>query len=178
MSKSLKTIQVFAKIGKVISDIVFVFSIIFASVCLISFLLLQMDELFLKMSNFSINSIVAENSEMSIGNVYSTLVTGFIIATGEAVLSKFSKIYFKNELLAGTPFTFDGAKELLRLGILAVCIPVGTNVITTSINKLMQTLMTDIENFESDIGITVVIGIMFIVMSFVFRYGAEIDKTE
>ena len=41
-----------------------------------------------------------------------------IVCAGQAVLAKFAETYFKNKLQAGTPFTFGGAKELLRLGVM------------------------------------------------------------
>ena len=35
------------------------------------------------------------------------------------------ELYFKNELADGNPFTLRGAKELMRLGILTIAIPLG-----------------------------------------------------
>ena len=52
-----------------------------------------------------------------------------IVCAGQAVLAKFAETYFKNKLQAGTPFTFGGAKELLRLGVLTLVIPTGCSVL-------------------------------------------------
>lgn len=61
-----------------------------------------------------------------------------ILCAGEAVLAKFAEHYFKRELVDGTPFDLGGAKELRRLGILAICIPIGTQMLAEIIYAVME----------------------------------------
>ena len=60
------------------------------------------------------------------------------ICAGEAVLSKFAEHYFKRELADGTPFNLGGAKELMRLGIFTICIPIGTQIIAEIVYAVME----------------------------------------
>ena len=97
-----------------------------------------------------------------------------------AILSKFAEIYFKNELKSESPFTLDGAKELLRLGILTLAIPTGCAVAASIaegiINGLMKVKKTAVTDMYFDHAASITLGVMFIVMSTLCRYGAEIKK--
>ena len=100
-----------------------------------------------------------------------------ITSTAIAVLSKLAVNYFTNELDDGTPFTYSGAKELLRLGILSIAIPAATSTvigIAFIITKHFWPALSD----EIMIGepISISFGIMLIIMSLVFKHGAELEE--
>ena len=173
MNKTLKTIQIFAKIGKVISTIVFIFSIIGAVITLIALsALIGLKDIQLEGKTFV--SLLEESGLNFVTAIFS-LAVAFISCIGSAVVSKFAEIYFSNELELGTPFTFDGAKELLRLGIIASAVPVGLSTITgiaLIITKLFQPTLD--ESMISNEPISLGIGIMLIIFSFICKHGAEL----
>ena len=98
------------------------------------------------------------------------------ICAGEAVLAKFAEHYFKRELTDGTPFNLGGAKELMRLGILTICIPLGTQIIAEIVYAVMEQTMQGVTPLQLDNTGSVTLGIMFIVMSLICRYGAELHE--
>ena len=57
------------------------------------------------------------------------MTAGLIVMAGEAVLSRFAAGYFAQALADGTPFRAESARSLLRLGILTICIPLGTQIL-------------------------------------------------
>lgn len=173
MSKALKTIQIFAKIGKVVSTIIFVISIIGVVVMLISLSAI----IGLKDFQFEGKTFAAllEDSGLNFVTAVFSCVTAIISCVGGAVVAKFAEIYFSNELELGTPFTPDGAKELLRLGILATVVPVAIATICGIAFILTKIFFPALD--ESAIGggsISIGIGIMLIVMSFFCKHGAEL----
>ena len=95
----------------------------------------------------------------------------------QAVLANFAELYFRNALMAGTPFTQEGARELRRLGILTMVIPTGCAVLA----EIVQGILTGFMNvsvdgwmeFNFDNESSVVVGVMLIVGSFVCGYGDE-----
>ena len=95
----------------------------------------------------------------------------------EAVLAKFAVCYFKKELKAGTPFTLSGAKELLRLGILTVAIPLGcalaANITEGILAGYMPVDRELLSGFLPDNEESITLGIMFMLMSLLCRHGAE-----
>lgn len=78
------------------------------------------------------------------------MAAGMILCAGEAVLAKFAEHYFKRELADGTPFDLGGAKELMRLGILAICIPIGMQMIAEIVYAVMEQALHGVASFQSD----------------------------
>ena len=73
--------------------------------------------------------------------VAAALVGWLILCAGEAVLAKFAEAYFVHELKAGTPFTLAGAKELLRLGVLAIALPAGSHLAANIAQEITAGIM-------------------------------------
>lgn len=176
--KTLKTIQTISKIGKILSKIVFILSLIGGIGCLVGILSLAVIPGGFKIGGTTVYGLIRQSADMDISTMYCAMAIGAVFCAGEAVLSKFAELYFKHELDAGTPFTEAGAKELLRLGILAICIPVGTTVIASIVYAIFS-LAGSMPDIDLDNGMSVGLGIAFIIMSLLCRYGAEMqDKPE
>ena len=116
----------------------------------------------------------------NIKSITAALSGWLIVCAGEAVLTKFAEIYFKNELKAETPFTMVGAKELLRLGILTITIPTGCAVIGSIVEGMIAGFMKVEQAAAMDMyfdnAASIVLGIMFILGSLLCRYGAELRE--
>jgi hypothetical protein len=175
MSKSLKTLQALSKIGKVFSNIIFIFSMIGAIISVIAVTTMA------SMQKLEIEGQTVVDAVESTGTNFVTMVFLLIAigitCTAIAVLSKLAVNYFTNELDDGTPFTYAGAKELLRLGILSIAIPAATSTvigIAFIITKYFWPALSD----EIMIGepISISFGIMLIIMSLVFKHGAELEE--
>ena len=87
-------------------------------------------------------------------------------------------IYFRNAEDSGTPFTHIGARELRRLGILMIVIPTGCAVLAEIVQGIMIGFMNVMADKWSDLNFdneaSIIVGIMFIVGSFICGYGAEV----
>lgn len=176
--KTLKTIQTLSKIGKIISKIIFIFCLIGGIGCIVGIIGLALIPDGLRIGGVTIHSMIEKNAEISMGTCYAAMAVGVVLCAGEAVLCKLAEKYFKNELAAGTPFTFDGAKELMRLGICTICIPIGTAVISGIVYGIMSSIFSGVEDYNISNITSVGLGVMFIVMSLFCRYGAEITQNE
>ncbi len=174
--KSLKTIQVLAKIGRIVSKIIGILSIVAACLCVAGIVSLALGLGALKIGGVTIHSIIETKAEISIGTLYAAMASGILLCVGEAILCRFAEKYFANELKAGTPFTFDGSKELLRLGILAICIPIASEILAAITYGIMRLLMDGVEPPKDWYGASIGIGVMMIVTSVICRYGAELKE--
>ncbi len=179
MSKSLKTIQLLSKIGRILSTIVFICSIIGVAGCVLGAVTLSLGwtETF-KIGGVTVHGLIENSAEMSIGSLYATMAAGGILSAGECVIAKFSELYFKHELSDGTPFTFAGAKELHRLGIIAIAVSIGSIVLASIVHAIMAHAMTGVGEMNLDSTPSIGIGITFIIMSVIFKYGAEQAQPE
>lgn len=80
--------------------------------------------------------------------------------------------YLKSEQADGTPFTENGADRLERLGIRFIWIPAVTIAVSEAVAVLQGVEITGpVSNLES-----VLIGIILIFVSVIFRYGAELEN--
>ena len=174
--KSLKIIQTLCKIARIVCKVVFILSLVGAIACSVGILLLAVIPDGLQFGEFSVRSWIEDTLESSLGAVYIALSTGVFVCAGEAVLCKFAEHYFENELKAGTPFTVEGAKELLRLGILTVCIPVATSILAGIAALFIRMLLHESGTYE--INRSFGLGITFVILSLFCWYGAEIRKDQ
>ena len=175
--KTLKTIQTVSKIGKVLSKIVFILSLVGGIGCIVGLLCVAVIPDGIKLGGLTIRGIVEKDGTFSTASVMTKAAVGAILCAGEAVLSKIASNYFTHEVAAGTPFTFDGAKELIRLGICTICIPIGTSIVAGIVYSMMILLTKDAANINFDSGFSVGLGIMFIIAGLLCRHGAEVVQT-
>ena len=174
--KTLNNIKKLSKIGKVLSRIVFIFCIIGFCGCIVGIISMALGTPTLKIGGVTLESILSIEAGVTTGTAYAAMAAGMILCAGEAVLAKFAEHYFKRELADGTPFDLGGAKELMRLGILAICIPIGTQMIAEIVYAVMEQTMQGVAPLQLDNDGSVTLGIMFIVLSLICRYGAELRE--
>lgn len=173
MSKSLKTVQTICKVCKVLAEIAFVMFVVIVALMLAA-------TIFTGTGNFdalvSSGGVVLDDMLQQTGvtqdYMVAVLVCMTIIIAAEAVVAKFINVYFKHELKAGTPFTFEGAKEMLRLGIITIAVPVGASLAATIVFGIMAAGSgLDSEfNFEISLGM----GLVFLALSPLLKHGTEL----
>ena len=173
--KSLKTVQTLAKVGRVLSLIVFVCSIIGFVGCVVGAVVLGVvgADKYASLIEFA-EKASGEKFAVSLQTALTAAVCGAIVCAGEAVLSKFAERYFKRELNDGTPFTCGGAAELRRLGLLAIFIPIGAYAAAFICYTIMAYALADVSKFDSfSGGGSISIGVMMLVASCLCKLGAE-----
>ena len=176
--KTLKTIQTLSKVGRIISKIIFICCLVGAIGCLAGIVSLAVIPSGIQIGDTTIHGMIENSADISMGSLYAGMAVGAIMCSGEAALSKIAENYFKGELAAGTPFTFDGAKEMMKLAICAICIPLGTQTVAAIVHGIIAAAFSNVaelklEAFGSG---SVGLGVMFIITSLLCRYGAEISQ--
>ena len=170
--KSLQTIQKTFWVFQILVKIAFVFSIIGASFCAVGVLCAvawytggQVFTLFGEPV-----TVFAEGEGLN--QMLAVLLSDMILLVAEAVLLAFAGRYLKTEQAEGTPFTENGANLIQKLGIRCIWMPIVAVVIASVITVCLGVERSgDISNLPS-----VVTGIVLILASVIFRYGAELEK--
>ena len=99
------------------------------------------------------------------------LLSNMVFLVTESILLTFAYRYLKTEQAEGTPFTENGAAQLRRLGIRCIYMPIVAIVIVAVITVFLGVERSgDISNLPS-----VGTGIVLIMASLIFRYGAELE---
>lgn len=102
------------------------------------------------------------------------LLSDVVFALTDAILFGCAYGYFKKEQEDGTPFTQTGADAIKKLGIKIIVLPLVAIIIAQIIFECFG--VDTHEDWGN--GGSVMLGIMLILVSMVFRYGAELEKKE
>lgn len=103
------------------------------------------------------------------------LLADLAFALADGILLVFAYRYFKAEQAAGTPFTHGGADQIRRLGIRTIVLPLVAVILASVAYELLgvpQAVRLDGGNLSS-----VSMGIVLILASLIFRYGAELEES-
>lgn len=173
--KSLQTIQKLSKIGKIFSKIVYICCIVGFAGCIVGILGLLVGAQAVKIGGMTLHSLLEAEAGVGIGSLWAAIAVGMILCTGEFFVARMACRYFENELAAGTPFTLEGAKELLHLGISVIWIPIVTAVLAQVAQGIIAQFVEGTEKLNLDGYASVALGVMFLVMSLLCRYGAELQ---
>ena len=175
MSKSLHTIQVLAKTGKILSKIVFICCLVGGIGCCVGLAaLLGLQGLVI--GGVDVTGLIVERGDTPMSTLLFACVSGFIACAAECVLSKFAEHYFRHELEAGTPFTLAGARQIRRLGILTIALPVGALILQQIVYGVFRVFDPMTQQWEPGNMLSVGMGILFLVASVIFQYGAELTQ--
>lgn len=182
MKKTLSTIQGLMRFGKVVSILVLTFSIIGMVGALIGGVAFYLE------GDMIIETVISELELGELGEdmgmvltkeaVIYTMIVTFIACLTELIIANQSKKYFKFELKEGTPFTFEGAKKLKKVGILAIILPIVMGIVVFAVEIIM--LSANPESILGDITYTASIGtgIMMLIFSLIFKHGAELNDVQ
>lgn len=175
--KSLKTIQVFCKIGKILSKIAFIFSIVAAACCLSSVgILATLGALDFTFDGETFSQFFNSTSDVSLNTLIVAMAVAAVFCAGEIVVAKFAEIYFNSELKDGTPFTYKGCKQLLRLGIIAIAVPVACAILNAIIVGVCKATMADVGEVSLDGVGGIGVGVAILIIALLCKYGADVTK--
>ena len=161
-----------------LTTIIFIFCVIGFVGCIVGIISLACIPEGLKLGGTTIKGLVEPSPKANLGNYYTIMAAGAVLCAGEAVLCKLAQRYFKHELEAGTPFTYEGAKELIRLGIFTICIPIATAIITGIVYGIMTSVFGVTPNLNLNNFVSIGLGVMLIIAGLLCRHGAEVSDKD
>ena len=170
--KTLNTIQTLSRLGRIFSRIIYVASLVGAILCAFGiFGLVAIPDNF-KLGGTTIHGLIELSDKLNLGTAIAGAAEVLIMCIGEMILASMAVRYFQHELDAGTPFTFEGADELKRLGICAICIPIASYAVAEIVYQIIKHFMTGVREFPGSDPVSVSLGVMMIVASLLCRHGA------
>ena len=170
--QSLQTIQKTFRVFQVLTKIAFVFSIVGGILCAVGALCTL--SWYTGGQVFCIfgEPVTVFASVENCNQMLATLLSELFLLTTDAILLSFASRYFQTEQAEGTPFTENGANLLKRLGIRCIYMPIVAVVIASVITVCLGAEEPmDVSNLPS-----VATGIVLILASLIFRYGAELEQ--
>ncbi len=170
--KYLKPVQIIYKVLHILSQIAFVCCIIGVVCCVIGgAAVLALPDL---IDDPAFTAELYEETGVedirSLGWV--VIASATAVAFG-AVSVYFTKAYLKHELILGTPFDHQSAKELFRAGLVAIIAPV--------VSSVVMMIFVSVLGIKGDVSVSVDItgGVAMLLLSYLMHYGADIrNKSE
>lgn len=184
MEKSLKTVQTFAKIAKVVALILFILICIGAFFVLISALLVGsfssvLDTVIYNIEDYidvgRYNPELIEQVQPFFENgliskfLYAVLAIAFLSLTVCGVITMMAYVAFKREVNDGTPFTFRFAKDLNRLGWVKLSLKIGLALFI----GIASAIIFPSNSFKVTFEIS---GIIYIIIAAICKYGAYVAE--
>lgn len=171
--KSLQTIQKTFGVFRILSKIAMILSFVWAGLAALGLLC--------GIVWYNGGTVVGGDQQMmyamtvtgSITEMIGVLLVDVVLALTDGVLLTFALRYFKAEQAEGTPFTQRGADQILHLGILTIVLPLVAAILSAIVCEIFvlpQVAVRDWGNLGS-----LTMGIVLILASLVFRYGAELE---
>ena len=176
--KSLETIQKVSKFAKILSKIVFVFCTIGLILIIIGAIGVSMIDLNALIDSKILSIVDLPDYNFSKAAVYDALMIGAIGLICEMFVAKKSINYFKFELEEGTPFTEESADKIKKLGITVIVAPIIATIISIIGHVLIEKLIGNVGEIDVNYEISLTMGLIYLFLSAVFRYGASLSKKE
>ena len=170
--KSLQTIQKTFRVFQILTKIAFIFCVIGASACAVGTLCAAAWYSGGQVFSLFGEPITIFASGKGLNEMLAVLLSDLIRLVTEAILLAFARQYLKTEQTEGTPFTENGANLIRKLGIRCIYMPIVAVVIAAVVTVCLGAERSgDISNLPS-----VATGIVLILASLIFRYGAELEE--
>lgn len=178
MNKNLETIQKVFGVFKILSRVFMILCFVAAGLTLVSgiMVLAGSNVPIMKIGGVSIYlPVFFDAKDLAFGteNIGWIILTAFVATLCEGILFAFAHHYFEVEGKEGTPFTENGAKLTLKLGITAMILSVVSSAVQGIIYEIMK-YSELIEEFSNTWGVT--LGVAMILFSLIIRYGADLEK--
>lgn len=167
--KTLQTIQKTFRVFQILAKVALILTIVGASFCAVGALCCTVWS-----AGGRVFSLFGEPISIPAGGdarqMLATLLAKLVYLSADAVLLGLAGQYFRLEQAEGTPFTLRGADMVRRLGIHCIWMPIVAIAIAAAIGAVLGSKGGDVGNLPS-----LVTGIVLILTSLIFRYGAELE---
>ena len=172
--KSLETIQKTFRVFQILTKIAMILSFVWAGLSALGLLC--------GVVWYSGGTVVGASQELlhtltetnGLPQLIAALLADTIAALTDGTLLAFAYRYFKAEQAAGTPFTHEGADQIRRLGVRTIVLPLVAAGLAAAFCELFNAPQSALADWSSASSIS--LGVVLILASLNFRYGAELEN--
>ena len=169
--EQLERIQKTFRVFQILTKIAYVCSIVGAIICAVGALCATAWYTGGQVFSLFGEPITPFSTGRAMNEMLAVLLGDFIMITAEAILLSFAHRYLKAEQAAGTPFTETGAEQLKKLGIRCIWLPIVAMVVVNVIGVCCNA--EDVGSYSNLPSLAT--GIVLILASMIFRYGAALE---
>lgn len=162
--KSLQRVQKAANVLRILAKIGYILTIVGTIFCVLGAIFCGIFG-----SNATVREWLAKEGTTFVTREYVCYCVCAAIGCASGIaLAYFNLRFYEAELAAGTPFTKPLVKELRKLGLLHILLPIAASIVVAIVSAAMR---TDV-NFDTAGGISA--GIAYLLLSLPADYGADL----
>lgn len=173
MMKSLQTIQKTFRIFQILTKIAMILSFVWAGLTILGLLCVMVWHSGGVVIGASREVLFSLMKTESLSQMIGLLLTDMVFALTDGTLLLFAFRYFQKEQADGTPFTQSGAEQIKRLGIRTIVLPLVAAILAAVFSELFGVAQATVVDWGNMTNTSM--GIVLILASLVFRYGAELE---
>lgn len=174
--KSLQTIQKTLRVFQILTKIAMILTYVWAGLAALG--------LVCALVQSGGGTVVSMNQELmyaltetcGLKEMIVVLLTDTVSALLNGILLTFAYLYLKAEQADGTPFTQTGAGKIKRLGIRVIVLSIVNQVAVEAVFAAFDLTASVYRDMGDSSGIA--LGIVMILMSLIFCYGAELEESK
>lgn len=171
--KSLKIIQVLAKIARIVCLVVFIACIVGAAGCFLGLVIFSV----IKDIPFGQGPTISERL-IEQGTNSETVIVSIIVAMASCGLSiflaKFNEIFFRNEVKEGTPFKKEVVRDMRITAIVNMAVSFSFFIMMAITVGIIKAFLRNLGNIELSFSWWIIgYGLSLLVISLFCDYGAE-----
>ena len=170
--KRLHTIQRVFRVFQILSQIAMILAFVCAGLMAVGIVCTVAWNTGGTVAGMDLETWQAMTNMESLNQILGAQLSHLVILLADGILYLFAYGYFKAEQAEGTPFTHSGADRIRRLGIQSIVLPLVAVILAAVISSSLGLP----ENMEWSNGFSVMLGIVLILASVVFHYGAELEE--
>lgn len=173
--KTLDTIQKLARIGKTVTRIFLILSILFITLSIITLMaVILSDSMSVDVRNYTIGGLFRGRGDIAALDIIIYIIALSVFFIGHTYLWNSAYRYFAVEVETGTPFKEENYRNLRALGIATILFPALFEMLTLILlNFASEHVFSGSAIMEYNPLSTFSLGVMIIFVSLVCRYGAE-----
>lgn len=173
--KSLQTIQKLFKVGKIITQIVYVCCIVGVIGCIIGLVGLGIvDGANVQVDGSLAVVLIEKETGITIAELYAVMGIAIFALICEFYVTRKCLKYYRCEFEAGTPFNLDCAAQLKKIGILEIVLSLVVAAVSAIVREIFVLQSMKFTINISDRGNSATWGIGLLVLALICKYGAEI----
>ncbi len=174
--KSLKILITLAKVGRVLSKIVFIISLVGAILALLTIIALKSVGGELNPIGGNLHLTIVDVQDYSAETIYAYMGVAVLICAGEVFVARKAVKYFEHVLSEGTPFTTGLSTQLRDLGITNIAVSLGMVIVCSAALAAAKRFYPDLPDLRVENTGSISMGISMLVCSALCRYAAELRE--
>ena len=172
--KSLRIIQILAKVARIICLVLYILCIVGASGCAIALIVLPIFQNLPMADGKTLADLLLEKGTQMF-EIYLWVAIGLLSCGVGIFIFRYNQVFFEKEIALGTPFDMEIVKKMRKLALVCVITSVAYSIVCAIIVSSVYAANHVTASYRYETFSSISYGLFMLVLSLFCEYGAEIN---